>query len=65
MLILIVLIAAALVTSSSAVTLVSSSATGAWRRRRYQDMSLLHLCAGLLALGSVLLALHIQLGAFR
>ena len=65
MLSLIVLITAALVTSTSAVSLVARSAMGAGRRRRFKDASLLHLGAGILALGSVLLAVHIQLGAFR
>jgi hypothetical protein len=65
MLSLIVLITAALVTSSSAVSLVPWSDTGAGSRRRFKDMSLLHVCAGILALGSVLLAVNIQLGAFQ
>jgi len=61
---LIVLITAALVTSSSAVALVPWSATGAVRKKRFKDLSLLHIGAGSLALGSVLLAVHIQQGAF-
>jgi hypothetical protein len=65
MLSLIVLIAAALVTSSSAVTRVPWSATGAVRKKRARELSLLHIAAGALALGSVLLAVHIQQEAFQ
>jgi hypothetical protein len=65
MLSLIVLITAALVTSSSAVTLVPWSATGEVRKKRARELSLLDIGAGVLALGSVLLAVHIQQGAFQ
>jgi hypothetical protein len=65
MLSLIVLITAALLTSSSAVSLVPWSPTGAVRKKRVSELSLLHIGAGILALGSVLLAVHIQQGAFQ
>ena len=65
MLSLIVLIAAALVTSSSAVSLVPWPPTGAVRKKRVRELSLLHIGAGVLALGSVLLAVLIQQGAFQ
>ncbi len=65
MLSLIVLITAALLTSSSAVSLVPWSSTGTVRKKRVRELSLLHIGAGILALGSVLLAVHIQQGAFQ
>ena len=65
MLSLIVLIAAALVTSFSAVSLVPWPPTGAVRKKSVRESSLLHIGAGVLALGSVLLAVHIQQGAFQ
>ncbi|MBT2539104.1 hypothetical protein [Arthrobacter sp. ISL-69] len=65
MLSLIVLIAAALVTSSSAVTPVAWSATAASRKKGFKVFSLLHIGTGILALGSVLLAVHTQQGAFQ
>ena len=64
MLSLIVLVAAALLTSSSAASFISRSATGS-PRKRFRNMTLLHIGAGTVALGSVLLAVHIQLGAVR
>ena len=70
---LIVLIAAGLLTSSSAVAYVPQSAAGAGAgagagtklRRRFKNHSLMQVSAGILALGSVLVAVHFQLGAFR
>lgn len=65
MLSLTVLITAALVTSFGAASLLPWSATGASPKKRFKDMSLLHIGTGILALGSVLLAVHIQQGAFQ
>ncbi|MDR6508985.1 hypothetical protein [Arthrobacter oryzae] len=65
MLSLIVLIAAGLVTSSSAVLRLPWPATRDCRRRRFEDNVPLQICAGILALGSVLLAVHVQLGTFQ
>ena len=62
---LIVLVAAGLLTSSSAVSHVPRSANGARRGRRFKDSVLVQICAGILALGSLLLAVHVDLGAFR
>ena len=64
MLSLIVLVAAALLTSSSAASSIRRSATGS-PRKTFRNMALLHIGAGTVALGSVLLAVHIQLGAVR
>jgi len=66
---LIVLIAAGLLTSSSAVAYVPQSAAGAGAgagtklRRRFKNHSLVQVSAGILALGSILVAVHVQLGA--
>lgn len=66
---LIVLIAAGLLTSSCAVAYVPQSGAGAGahvkRRGRFKDHALVQICAGILALGSILLAVHVQLGAFQ
>jgi Flp pilus assembly protein CpaB len=62
--ILIVLIAAALLTSLSAVAYVPQPAAGAKRRRRFKGRSAVQVCALIIALGSVLLAVHIQWGGF-
>jgi hypothetical protein len=62
---LIVLIAAGLLTSSSAVLHVPRTTAGAGRWRRLRDNSLWQICAGILALGAILLAVHIDLGTFR
>ena len=68
---LIVLIAAGLLTSSSAVAYVPQSAAdagagaGTKLRRRFKNHSLVQVSAGILALGSILVAVHVQLGAFR
>ena len=68
---LIVLIAAGLLTSSTAVAYVPQSAAdasagaGTKLRRRFRNHSLVQVSAGILALGSILVAVHIQLGAFR
>ncbi|BCW45463.1 hypothetical protein [Arthrobacter sp. StoSoilB5] len=58
-----VIIAAALVTSFSAVSFMPRGASG--RLRRFKEGSLWQAGIGILALASVLLALNIQLGAFR
>ncbi|UZX01508.1 hypothetical protein F8G81_01885 [Arthrobacter sp. CDRTa11] len=65
MVILIVLIAAALLTSLSAVVYIPQPAAGAKRLRRFTDRWGVQICAGTIALGSVLLAVHIQWGVFR
>ncbi|WP_457965001.1 hypothetical protein M1E17_01685 [Arthrobacter sp. D1-29] len=65
MVILTVLIAAALLTSLSAVIYIPQPAAGAKRRWRFKDRSVVQTCAGIVALGSVLLAVHIQWGVFR
>ena len=66
---LIVLIAAGLLTSSTAVAYVPQStadaSAGTKLRRRFRNRSLVQVSAGILALGSILVAVHIQLGAFR
>ncbi|MDQ0680519.1 hypothetical protein QFZ30_003901 [Arthrobacter pascens] len=70
---LIVLIAAALLTSASAAAYVPQSAAdagaragaGAKLRRRFKNQGLVQLSAGILALGSILVAVHVQLGSFR
>lgn len=66
---LIVLIAAGLLTSSSAVAYVPQSAAdagaGTKLRRRFKNPSLVQVGAGILALGSILVAVHVQLGAFQ
>jgi hypothetical protein len=64
---LIVLIAAGLLTSSSAVAYVPQSASGAGTklRRRFKNHSLVQVSAGILALGSILVAVHVQLDAFE
>lgn len=66
---LIVLIAAGLLTSYSAVAYVPQSpadaGAGAKLRRRFKNHSLVQVSAGILALGSILVAVHVQLGAFQ
>jgi hypothetical protein len=62
MLSLTVLIAAALLTSSSAVLRLPRSAPGARPRRTFHDTSLLQVCTGIIALGSLLFAVHVDLG---
>jgi hypothetical protein len=61
---LIVLIAAGLLTAS-AVSRFPWSAADARSPRRFGNCSLLQICAGILALGSILLAVHVQQGGFR
>jgi hypothetical protein len=65
MLSLIVLITAALLTSSCAVSLPPRSVTGRTRKKKVRNLSLWRICAGILALGSVLLAVHIQHGMLQ
>jgi hypothetical protein len=64
---LIVLIAAGLLTSSTAVAYIPQSPAGAGAklRRRFKNHFLVQVSAGILALGSILVAVHVQLGAFR
>jgi hypothetical protein len=62
---LILLIAAGLVTSSSVVSHLPRSATDECRRRRLAASIRLQICVGVLALGAVLLAVHVQLGTFQ
>lgn len=62
---LIVLIAAGLLTSSSAVSRFPWSAADARSPRRFGISSLVQICAGIIALGSILLAVHVQQGGFR
>lgn len=61
---LIMLIAAGLLTGSSAVSQVPRSGPRARGRRRFKDKSMMQIFAGILALGSILLAVHVQLGGF-
>ncbi|MEW9874213.1 hypothetical protein [Arthrobacter sp. HS15c] len=68
---LMVLIAAGLLTSSSAVVYLPQSTAdaragaGAKLRRKFKNHFLVHVSAGILALGSILVAVHVQQGAFQ
>ncbi|TAP41754.1 hypothetical protein [Arthrobacter sp. S39] len=66
---LMVLIAAGLLTSSSAVVHLPQSTAdagaGAKLRRRFKNHFLAQVSAGILALGSILVAVHVQQGAFQ
>ncbi|MDQ0079077.1 energy-converting hydrogenase Eha subunit A [Arthrobacter oryzae] len=64
MLSLILLITAGLLTSSSAVLQLPST-TRECRRRKFKGNFPLQISAGILALGAVLLAVNIQLGAIQ
>ena len=65
MLSLTVLIAAALLTSSCAVLGFPRSAPGTRLGKTFSNSTLFQVCTGIVALGSVLLAVHIQWGVFR
>ncbi|WP_247043206.1 hypothetical protein [Arthrobacter rhizosphaerae] len=62
MLSLTVLIAAALLTSTCAVLRVPRSAPGARRWKAFSDSSLVLACTGIIALSSLLFAVHVDLG---
>lgn len=66
---LIVLIAAGLLTSSTAVAYVpqppADAGAGAKLRRRFKNHFLVQVSAGILALGSILVAVNVQLDALR
>ena len=68
---LMVLIAAGLLTSSSAVVYLPQSTAdagagaGAKLRRRFKNHFLAQVSAGILALGSILVAVHVQQSAFQ
>lgn len=62
MLSLTVLIAAALLTSSCAVLGFPRSAPGTRLGKTFSDSTLFQVCTGIIALGSLLFALHLDLG---
>jgi hypothetical protein len=62
---LVMLVAAGFLTSTSALLHNRPAGEGTRRRRIFRTNSLSQICAGIVALGAILLSVQVQSGAFR